>query len=467
MCHYSFRLRKDPSNLSNQENCTMKTKRVEIREALEKDSDWVENLMHEALKPFYGGDHRAHARRIFQTHIAGGQDQIGFFSFEQKMFIAEVNGVRAGMIHLVGKRQQTYKISPLIITPEFRGRFGIGGRLLKYAETYVRSHKARQIYCTVAEKNIAAMQFFMRKGFIKAGYSDSHYKSGITETMLYKSLYGVKKNASFDRVNVSVVPFTDRYAEQVSQLLLRELPKSFKGISDRWITSLFDGYRRRDSADINTKYKLIYVALDNNNNVIGVVAATPKKGNPIKIMPFVATNQVAFNAMLIDLPYQLATYGHKLYIHLSPTADEVMSLQRLGWKLDALMPSAYRPGIVTQQWSLNVGESTMRNMRVKPRFLNQILSGKKTLEVRIGYDTINKIQKGERINLENHIDSRVVQVRDIRRYKTFEEMLAVEPYNRIVPDSKSAQDVLFLLRQIYKPEKEKLGVVVLELSLGK
>lgn len=285
--------------------------------------------------------------------------------------------------------------------------------------------------------------------------------------MLYKPLYGVKKNASFDRVNISVVPFADSYAEQVSWLLLRELPKSFKGISDRWITSLFDGYRRRDSADINTKYKLIYVALDNSNNVIGVAAVTPKKGNPIKIMPFVATSQIAFNAMLIDLPFQLATYGHKLYIHLSPTADEIMSLQKLGWKLDALMPSAYRPGIVTQQWSLNVGETTMRNMRVKPRFLNQILSGKKTLEVRIGYDTINKIQKGERINLENHIDSRVVQVRDIRRYKTFEEMLAVEPYNRIVPDSKSARDVLSLLRQIYGPEKEKLGVVVLELSLEK
>lgn len=167
MCHYPFRLRKDLFDLSNQENCTMKTKKVEIREALKKDSDWVENLMHEALKPFYGGDHRAHARRIFQTHIAGGQDQIGFFSFEQKMFIAEVNGVRVGMIHLVGKRQQTYKISPLIITPELRGRFGIGGQLLNYAEKYARAHKARQIYCTVAEKNIAAMQFFFVKDLLK------------------------------------------------------------------------------------------------------------------------------------------------------------------------------------------------------------------------------------------------------------------------------------------------------------
>lgn len=238
MCNYSFRLRKDLSDLSNQENCTMKTQKVVIREALEKDFDWVINLMHEALEPFYGGDHRAHAKRIFQTHIAGGQDQIGFFSFEQKMFVAEVNSVRAGMIHLVGKRQQTYKISPLIIAPDFRGRFGIGGQLLNYAEMYARKHKARQIYCTVAEKNIAAMQFFLRKGFIKAGYSDSHYKNGVTENMLYKPLYGVRKVVSFDRINVSVVPFTDQYAEQVSWLLLKELPRSFKGISEKWITAL-------------------------------------------------------------------------------------------------------------------------------------------------------------------------------------------------------------------------------------
>lgn len=55
---------------------------VFIREACEGDFKWVENLMQNALEAYYGGDHRAHARRIFDTHISGGVDRLGFFSFE-------------------------------------------------------------------------------------------------------------------------------------------------------------------------------------------------------------------------------------------------------------------------------------------------------------------------------------------------------------------------------------------------
>ena len=88
---------------------------VVIREARNEDFKWVESLMQNALEPYYGGDHRAHAKRIFDAHIVGGVDSLGFFSFEQRMFVAEINSERVGMIHLVGKRQSTYKISPLIV----------------------------------------------------------------------------------------------------------------------------------------------------------------------------------------------------------------------------------------------------------------------------------------------------------------------------------------------------------------
>lgn len=154
----------------------MTNENVLIREAREGDFAWVENLMQNALETYYGGDHRTHAKRIFDTHISGGIDRLGFFSFEQRMFIAEVDGERAGMIHVVGKRQSTYKISPLIVAPEFQGSHGLGSRLLSYAESYARGQQARQLYCTVAEQNVVALQFFLRKGFIRAGSSDSHYK---------------------------------------------------------------------------------------------------------------------------------------------------------------------------------------------------------------------------------------------------------------------------------------------------
>jgi len=72
------------------------------------------------------------------AECSGGIDRLGFFSFEQRMFIAEVDGERAGMMHVVGKRQSTYKISPLIVAPEFQGSHGLGSRLLSYAENYAR-----------------------------------------------------------------------------------------------------------------------------------------------------------------------------------------------------------------------------------------------------------------------------------------------------------------------------------------
>src|SRR5437763_14754669 len=95
------------------------TGNVSIRTATQADLKVAIQLMDAALTPYYGGDHRVHARRIFQTHISGGKDQIGHFSSEQNMFIIEVSNDSAGMLHLVGKRQGTYKISPLIVAPEY------------------------------------------------------------------------------------------------------------------------------------------------------------------------------------------------------------------------------------------------------------------------------------------------------------------------------------------------------------
>ena len=182
-------------------------------------------------------------------------------------------------------------------------------------------------------------------------------------------------------------------------------------------------------------------------------------------MPFIATDNVAFEALLIDIPHQLVSYGHKLYIHINPTVEEVVSLQRLGWKLDAALPGAYRPEITTQQWSLKIGENTMRTMRIKQRFFDLIKSGAKQLEVRVGYDSINRITIGESINLISKTSTMNVRVKDIRKYTNFGLMLEKEPYSMIAPDVSSKTELLKLLRNIYPSDKEKLGVVVLELEV--
>ena len=178
---------------------------IAIREAREQDSQFVVNVMDVALSPYYGGDHQAHAKRIFSTHIGGGKDEIGHFSFEQKMFIITLDDQPVGMLNLVGKRQGTYKISPIVVAPEHQGKAGLGSRLLAYAEKYARDRRARQMYCTVAEQNNSALQFFIKRGYIVAGRSDSHYKLGITEVMLYKLFVPPDFEERFDRPNISVV----------------------------------------------------------------------------------------------------------------------------------------------------------------------------------------------------------------------------------------------------------------------
>jgi ASC-1-like (ASCH) protein/ribosomal protein S18 acetylase RimI-like enzyme len=440
-----------------------KVPEVIIREAIQSDWQYVVSLIGRGLAPFYDGDHHAHANRIFSTHIAGTQDLLGHFSFEQRMFVIVIDGSPAGILHLVGKRQGTFKISPILIDERFR-TLGLGDRLLLEAESYALKCNARQIYCTVAEQNKQAVQFFLRHGYITAGRSASHYKRNITELMLYKPLNLPDLGRMFDEHNISVTPFEPHFADEVRELLLKILPQDFNGIDDSWVDALFEGYDRRSSEDVNQKYKLIFVASDREDRVVGVAGATPKKGKPIKLMPFIATNLPAFAALLTDLPFQLRPYGHKLYMHIVPTVDETIALQRHGWKLDAALPGAYHDSQVTQQWSFDLtGEGVMRMMRVKQYYLSLIESGKKTLEVRVGYGNINTIQPGERIRLTSGSNTAFIMVTAIRRYNSFALMLEMEPADCIAP-GKDKDQVLQLLRSIYPPPKERLGVVVLEIK---
>lgn|GEM_PF-441915 len=439
-----------------------------VREAVEEDRAFVISQMETSLSPYYGGDHAAHAKRIFETHLEGGEDRLGFFSTEQRMFIAtlgqELDSPRLGLIHLVGKRQDTFKISPLIVHDNVRGRLHVGSKLLAHGEQYVALQAARQLYCTVARDNRQAMQFFVRNGFITAGHSASHYKVNMTEVMLYKPLAQADTVSVFDRPNISVLPLESRYEDSVRKLLLAELPKHFSGIDDAWVDTLFAGYERREERDVNKKYKLIFVAVDRDDTVLGVAGATPKKGEPIKLMPLIARTQPAFTALITDIPYYLRPYGRKVYAHVAAGPEETSALQKQGWHLDAALPGAYHEDHVTQQWSIDIdAEEFMRTIRVKQRFLDYIKAGTKPLEVRVGYDFIKTIQIGERIRFAARDDEQVVVIEDVRVYPSFADMAKVEDLGLIVPGQSDAS-VMKTLQRIYPRSRERLGVYVLQIS---
>jgi len=436
---------------------------VAIRPANSDDFEWVADLMVRALSPFYDGDHRAHAKRIFDTHMGGGIDHVGHFSAGQYMFIGEIGDLRVGLIHVVEKRQATMKISPLIVIPDYRDNLGVGSELLEYAVAFARDHGSRQLYCTVASPNQKALNFFLKKGFRVTGTAKDHYKIGVDECMLYRQL---GEESGFDSPNVSVIPFDEEYhADGVRKIILDYMSSDFIGVDDAWVSALFDGYRRRERGDINTKYKIIFVA-ECDGEVIGVAGATPKKGNPIKLMPLVASSEVAFEALVIDLQGLLMDYGHKLYVHLVPEAWQIACLQSHGWVLEGVFPGGYAPNSVVQQWGLNFNKegAAVRKMRIKRPYYDEIMAGRKTLEVRVGYNNIKRLNAGDLLQLETGQTSGVVRIKAIRVYQNFEDMLSTELWREIVPQVNSQYDALMLLRGIYPTNKEKLGIYVLQIE---
>jgi putative hydrolase of the HAD superfamily len=102
----------------------------------------------------------------------------------------------------------------------------------------------------------------------------------------------------------------------------------------------------------------------------------------------------------------------------------------------------------------------VKTLWVREPYLSQILAGHKTVEVRVGYDNIRRLQPGDRLKLN---DQHLVAICRVGHYADFEALLAQEDPSAIAPDL-SAKEVLPTLRELYPPEKEALGAVALEVA---
>lgn len=99
--------------------------------------------------------------------------------------------------------------------------------------------------------------------------------------------------------------------------------------------------------------------------------------------------------------------------------------------------------------------------RIKRIYFDQLKSGKKTLEIRVGYPQIKKAQKGDIITFENY-GFNEIDVKDVRIYQTIAEMLDAEGVEKVLPGMTYGA-ALHTLQKIYPKDREKLGVYVLEL----
>jgi HAD superfamily hydrolase (TIGR01662 family) len=102
-----------------------------------------------------------------------------------------------------------------------------------------------------------------------------------------------------------------------------------------------------------------------------------------------------------------------------------------------------------------------KTLWIREPYVSQILTGRKTVEVRVGYPNIQRLRPGDQLKLN---DQYLVTIGRIGRYADFEELLAHEDPAAIAPEL-PADELLTTIRQIYAPEKEALGAIALELVL--
>ena len=103
----------------------------------------------------------------------------------------------------------------------------------------------------------------------------------------------------------------------------------------------------------------------------------------------------------------------------------------------------------------------IKTLWIKDEYLQQILSGRKTVEVRVAYSNIARLEPGDTLLLN---DQHRYAIADIRRYPDFEALVAAEDPAAIAPDLSGREALLAACRAIYLPEKEALGVVALQIA---
>ncbi len=101
-----------------------------------------------------------------------------------------------------------------------------------------------------------------------------------------------------------------------------------------------------------------------------------------------------------------------------------------------------------------------KTLWIKDEYLQQILAGRKTVEVRVAYSNLTRLNPGDHLLLN---DAHPFIIRRIARYTNFEDLLAHEDAHAIAPEL-SPEELLPAMRAIYPPDKEALGVIAIEIA---
>ena len=108
---------------------------------------------------------------------------------------------------------------------------------------------------------------------------------------------------------------------------------------------------------------------------------------------------------------------------------------------------------------------TAPNHQLNLRSLKLISNGIKSVEVRVSYPKMRSIQAGHKLTFVSGDDTVVTRVKRVTEYDSFETLLDHEDPGVIGGDlGESRDELLAVIREIYPPKKEKLGVLAIQIE---
>lgn len=104
-----------------------------------------------------------------------------------------------------------------------------------------------------------------------------------------------------------------------------------------------------------------------------------------------------------------------------------------------------------------------RALRIYRKYYQLIESGEKTIEVRVGYSSMKNIIAGQLLKFVCQDDECLTKVKRVKEYKSFNDLFKNENPAQINPHL-SVEEQLVEIRKIFPPDKERLGVLAIEVQ---
>ncbi|TYK47141.1 ASCH domain-containing protein [Actinomadura decatromicini] len=115
---------------------------------------------------------------------------------------------------------------------------------------------------------------------------------------------------------------------------------------------------------------------------------------------------------------------------------------------------------------MTTSETGKSEINIRRPYLDLIEQGVKTVEVRVGYASMRKIREGQDLTFVSGDKRLRTRVTRVTEYPTFEAMLDAEDPRSIGGElGESREDLLDVIRGIYPPEKERLGVLAIGVEI--